>query len=90
MSAPKPKADRLGRRQRRRVGTAVAYVITVGAIILTLFPLYWLFVISTKTPREAFQTPLLPHDPMRKPTSTRTGVTKRVMGVPPCETNYAF
>jgi ABC-type glycerol-3-phosphate transport system permease component len=57
VSARKPKADRLGRRQRRRVGTAVAYVITAGAIILTLFPLYWLFVISTKTPREAFQTP---------------------------------
>ena len=26
-------------------------------MILTLFPLYWLFVISTKTPREAFETP---------------------------------
>jgi ABC-type sugar transport system, permease component len=50
-------AQRLDRRQRRRIGTGIAYVIAVGAVFLTLFPLYWLFVISTKTPREAFETP---------------------------------
>lgn len=57
MSARTPSGRRLGRRQRRRIGTGVAYVIAVGAVFLTLFPLYWLFVISTKTPREAFETP---------------------------------
>jgi ABC-type glycerol-3-phosphate transport system permease component len=57
VSASTPPAQRLGRRQRRRIGTGIAYVIAVGAVFLTLFPLYWLFVISTKTPREAFATP---------------------------------
>ena len=46
-----------GRRARRRVGDALAYAIAIGATIVTLFPLYWLFVISTKTPREAFKSP---------------------------------
>ena len=45
------------RRRRRRIGTGIAYLIAIGAIILTLFPLYWLFVISTKIPREAFKMP---------------------------------
>ena len=35
----------------------VAYAIAIGATLVTLFPLYWLFVISTKTPREAFKSP---------------------------------
>jgi ABC-type glycerol-3-phosphate transport system permease component len=47
----------LGRRRRRQAESAVAYVVAIAAVIVTLFPLYWLFVISTKTPREAFQTP---------------------------------
>ncbi len=46
-----------GRRARRRMGDALAYAIAIGATIITLFPLYWLFVISTKTPREAFKSP---------------------------------
>jgi multiple sugar transport system permease protein len=45
------------RRRRRRIGNAVAYAIVISATLVTLFPLYWLFVISTKTPREAFKTP---------------------------------
>lgn len=45
------------RRQRRRVGDGIAYAIAIGATIVTLFPLYWLFVISTKTPRDAFKSP---------------------------------
>ena len=45
------------RRTRRRVGDALAYAIAIGATVVTLFPLYWLFVISTKTPREAFKSP---------------------------------
>ena len=44
-------------RRRRRLGTAAAYVIAIGAVLVTLFPLYWLFVISTKLPRDAFKTP---------------------------------
>jgi multiple sugar transport system permease protein len=42
---------------RRRIGDVVAYAIAIAATIVTLFPLYWLFVISTKTPREAFKSP---------------------------------
>jgi ABC-type glycerol-3-phosphate transport system permease component len=45
------------RRRRRRIATGIAYLIAITAVILTLFPLYWLFVISTKIPREAFKTP---------------------------------
>lgn len=45
------------RRLRRRLGDAAAYVIAIGATVFTLFPLYWLFVISTKPAREAFKTP---------------------------------
>lgn len=44
-------------RRRRRFGTAAAYVIAIGAVLVTLFPLYWLFVISTKLPRDAFKVP---------------------------------
>jgi ABC-type glycerol-3-phosphate transport system permease component len=43
--------------RRPRAGTYVAYAIALVATFVSLFPLYWLFVISTKTPREAFQTP---------------------------------
>lgn len=45
------------RRGRRRVGDVIAYGIALAATLLTLFPLYWLFVISTKTPRDAFKSP---------------------------------
>lgn len=45
------------RRSRRRVGDLAAYAIAIIATLATLFPLYWLFVISTKTPREAFKSP---------------------------------
>jgi multiple sugar transport system permease protein len=45
------------RRQRRRVGDGIAYAVAVAATVVTLFPLYWLFVISTKTPRDAFKSP---------------------------------
>ncbi len=45
------------RRRRWSIGTWVAYAIALVATLISLFPLYWLFVISTKTPREAFETP---------------------------------
>jgi len=47
----------VGRRTRRRLGDIAAYAIATAATIVTLFPLYWLFVISTKPPREAFESP---------------------------------
>jgi ABC-type glycerol-3-phosphate transport system permease component len=45
------------RTKRRSIGTWAAYGIALVATLVSLFPLYWLFVISTKTPREAFETP---------------------------------
>jgi len=45
------------KRRRWSVGTWIAYAIALAATLIALFPLYWLFVISTKTPREAFETP---------------------------------
>lgn len=44
-------------RLRRRAGLAGAWAVTLLALVLTLFPLFWLFVISTKLPRDAFKTP---------------------------------
>jgi len=45
------------RRRGRRAGSIVAYAIAFSALVLTMFPLYWLFMISTKIPRDAFKTP---------------------------------
>ncbi len=47
----------IGTRRRRRTASLAAYVVAFGALLATLFPLYWLFVISTKLPRDAFRTP---------------------------------
>jgi multiple sugar transport system permease protein len=43
----------------RRFGPAAwaAYTIAIVATLASLFPLYWLFVISTKVPRDAFKSP---------------------------------
>jgi len=45
--------------RRRRLNPAVwlAYAIAILATLASLFPLYWLFVISTKVPRDAFEMP---------------------------------
>lgn len=48
---------RITRRGRRRIELTVAWAIALVAIGLTLFPLYWLFLMSTKTPVEAFKNP---------------------------------
>ena len=45
------------RRGRLDLGLWAAYAVALLATFASLFPLYWLFVISTKTPREAFETP---------------------------------
>jgi multiple sugar transport system permease protein len=48
---------RLTRRGRNRLELSGAWAVAIAAIGLTLFPLYWLFLISTKKPVEAFKTP---------------------------------
>jgi multiple sugar transport system permease protein len=45
------------RRVRRRASLTAAWAIALVAVVLTIFPLFWLFVISTKLPRDAFATP---------------------------------
>jgi ABC-type glycerol-3-phosphate transport system permease component len=45
------------KRRGRRAGSIAAYAIAFVALVITLFPLYWLFSISTKLPRDAFKTP---------------------------------
>ena len=48
---------RFSRKNRNRLELSTAWGVAIIAIGLTLFPLYWLFVISTKKPVEAFKTP---------------------------------
>lgn len=48
---------RLGRKNRQRLELSSAWLVAIVAIGLTLFPLYWLFIISTKKPVDAFKTP---------------------------------
>lgn len=47
----------LSRKGRQRFELSAAWAVAIVAIGLTLFPLYWLFVISTKKPVDAFKTP---------------------------------
>jgi multiple sugar transport system permease protein len=48
---------RLTRRGRNRLELSAAWIVAIVAIGLTLFPLYWLFMISTKRPVDAFKSP---------------------------------
>jgi ABC-type glycerol-3-phosphate transport system permease component len=50
-------SPRFTRKHRQRLELTSAWVVAIIAIGLTLFPLYWLFVISTKKPVDAFKTP---------------------------------
>lgn len=45
------------RRIRRRTALAVAWLIAGISVVIALVPLLWLFMISTKVPRDAFKTP---------------------------------
>ena len=54
---PAPDRPSTSRRRGRRAGSIAAYAVAFVALVLTLFPLYWLFSISTKLPRDAFKTP---------------------------------
>ncbi len=49
----------LTRRQRRALTLAMRYLIAVAVTLLFLFPVYWLFMISFKTPEEIFHVPPL-------------------------------
>lgn len=49
----------LTRRQRRALTLAMRYIIAVAVTLLFLFPVYWLFMISFKTPEEIFHVPPL-------------------------------
>jgi len=49
----------LTRRQRRSVILALRYAIAVGVTLIFLFPVYWLLMISFKTPDEIFHVPPL-------------------------------
>jgi multiple sugar transport system permease protein len=48
---------RFSRRNRKRLELSSAWGVAIIAIGLTLFPLYWLFLISTKKPVDAFKSP---------------------------------
>lgn len=48
---------RVGLRTRRRLELTSAWVVAVIAIVVTLFPLWWLFVISSRRPVDAFRMP---------------------------------
>jgi multiple sugar transport system permease protein len=50
-------APRISRKARNRLELSGAWIVAIGAILLTLFPLYWLFLISTKKPVDAFKSP---------------------------------
>jgi ABC-type glycerol-3-phosphate transport system permease component len=43
--------------QTRRAVTVLAYVLALAAIVGTLFPILWIFLISLKTQRDAFAMP---------------------------------
>jgi ABC-type glycerol-3-phosphate transport system permease component len=45
------------RRIRRRTALSIAWLVAAVSVFLALFPLLWLFMISTKVPRDAFKTP---------------------------------
>lgn len=49
----------LTRRQRRALTLAMRYIIALAVTLLFLFPVYWLFMISFKTPEEIFHVPPL-------------------------------
>ncbi len=42
---------------KRRIVTAIAYVLAIFAVVATLFPIFWIFTISIKTQRDAFAMP---------------------------------
>jgi multiple sugar transport system permease protein len=48
-----------GRAARRRGRLAARYVIAIAVTLVFLFPVYWLFMISFKTPDEIFHVPPL-------------------------------
>ncbi len=50
-------APRIGFSRKKAVRLAVRYAAAVALTALFLFPIYWLFMISFKTPEEIFASP---------------------------------
>ena len=48
---------RFTRRQKKSATLALRYAIAIGVTMIFLFPVYWLFMISFKTPDEIFHVP---------------------------------
>lgn len=46
-----------GSTYRSRASSIVLWGLTAFALLVTLFPIYWIFTISTKLPRDAFASP---------------------------------
>jgi ABC-type glycerol-3-phosphate transport system permease component len=42
---------------KKRVVTIIAYALSIFAVIVTLFPIFWIFTISIKTQKDAFAMP---------------------------------
>lgn len=49
----------ISRRQRKSAKLALRYAIAIAVTVVFLFPVYWLFMISFKTPDEIFHVPPL-------------------------------
>lgn len=47
----------LGARARRRAKNVFVYALALVAMVLSLFPIYWIFTLATKTQRDAFADP---------------------------------
>jgi ABC-type glycerol-3-phosphate transport system permease component len=47
----------MGAKTKRKIITILAYCLAILAVILTLFPILWIFGISIKTQRDAFAMP---------------------------------
>ncbi len=44
-------------RLSRRIMTVIAYLLALTAVVVTLFPIFWIFTISIKSQRDAFAMP---------------------------------
>jgi multiple sugar transport system permease protein len=57
-----PRRERLSGTQRLWIGRLATLVAVAAALLLVLFPIYWMIVTSLKVPRDIYRTPSLwPH-----------------------------
>ena len=52
-----PVGRALGRRERRRLGVAIASVAVGGWVIFALLPVFWIYISSVKEPPDVFKIP---------------------------------